>query len=120
MVLPTTSFLKATFAPIFELIDAAGEDVVIRENTAPNTFTNHPAVKAKPKPMTMEDLKDGSPAKQGDLFLIVRADAFPVARRLEQKDRVHFRGRDYAVINDDANQYSIGGTVYARVLHVRG
>jgi hypothetical protein len=120
MALPTTAQLQAAFAPIFALIDSAGEPVVIREYMSPGAYTEHPPINAKAKPVKLEDLVEGSLAKQGDFFLIVRANAFPVARKLEQRDRVTFRGRDYAVINDDANQYSIGGNSYARVLHVRG
>jgi len=119
VALPTTAWLQEKFAPIYGLIDSAGEPVVIRENND-GVFTDHAAIKAKPNPVKLEDLVDGSTAKQGDFFLICRANSFPVARRLEQKDRVRFRGRDHAVINDDANQHSIGGVVYARVLHVRG
>lgn len=118
--IPTTAQLQALFAPIFELIDSAGEDVVIKEADGSGGFIPHPPIKARPVAMKTDDLGTTSFAKQGDFFLIIRADPFPVSRRLEQKDRVTFRGRDHAVINDDANQYSIGGTVYARKLHVRG
>lgn len=118
---PSTAQLQAIFSPIFELIDSAGEDIIIREYIdANNPVVDHLPIKAKPNPIRTIDLIEGSLAKQGDLFLIVRAEAFPVARRLDQRDRVYFRGRDWSIINDDANQYSIGGVVYARVLHVRG
>jgi len=120
MVTIDTAFLQAQFAPIFELIDAAGEDIVIRENIAIGQWTAHDPVKAKPNPIRITDLIPGSLVKIGDFLLIVRAENFPVARPLENKDRVTFRGRDYGVINDDANQYSIGGVCYARVLLVRG
>ena len=120
MALPTTGFLQNTFAPIFELIDAAGELVTIRENDGTGNYTDHAPIKGKPKALRPEELIQGSIAKQGDFYLICRADRFPVARRLETKDRVRFRGRDYSVLNDDSNQYSIGGVVYARVLHLRG
>lgn len=116
--LPTTAQLQAMFAPIFELIDSAGEDVVIKEGNGNGGFTSYPPIKARPVAMKTDDLV--GQAQQGDFFLIVRANAFPVAQRLERKDRVSFRGRDHAVINDDANQYSIGGICYARKLHVRG
>ena len=120
MNMPTTGWLQQTFAPIYELIDSAGEDIVIRENDGTGNYTDHNPIKAKPNPLKLEDLVGGSTAKQGDFFLICRAETFPVARSLEQKDRVRFRGRDYSIINDDANQHSIGGVVYARILHVRG
>lgn len=121
MMIPNTAQLQAYFAPLFDFIDQAGEDIIIKEFTSTSTPPiEYPAIKAKPNPLKLEDLVDGSQAKQGDFFLICRANSFPVARKLEQKDRVYFRGRDHAVINDDANQYAIGGVVYARVLHVRG
>lgn len=120
MVTIDTAFLQATFAPIFELIDAAGEDIVIRENTAIGVWTDHPPIKAKPNPIRITDLIPGSIVRIGDFLLLVRAENFPVARLLENKDRITFRGRDYGVINDDPHQYSIGGHTYVRVLLVRG
>jgi hypothetical protein len=121
MNMPSTAWLQATFAPIFELIDSSGEDIIVREFVAVGTpLTDHLPIKAKPNPARVQDLIEGSLAKQGDQFLIARAESFPVARRLDQRDRIFFRGRDWAVMDDDSNQYSIGGTVYARVLHVRG
>ena len=120
MKLPSTGQLQNWFAPIFELIDSAGEPVVIKENIGAGQWTTHTAVKGKPNPVKIEDLVPGSLARQGDFKIIIRANVFPVARRLENKDRITFRGRDWAVLDDDANQYAIGGVVYARVLHVRG
>lgn len=119
--IPTTGELQSYFAPLFELIDSAGEDIVIKENTAPGVFTDHPTRKAKPYPYRVEELIPGSTVKQGDNRLIVRALNWPVARRLEQKDRILWRGREYSVISDDAGaQFSIGGVIYARILQVRG
>jgi len=121
MSFPSTAQLQSIFAPIFELIDSSGEDIIVREYIdASNPVVDHEPIKAKPNPIRTQDLVEGSLAKQGDMFLIARAEVFPVARRLDQRDRIYFRGRDWAIINDDANQYSIGGVVYARVLHVRG
>lgn len=120
MPLPTTAQLQAMFAPIFGLIDSAGEDVVVIQVETGNLPVYHNPIKARPVAMTTEDLISQTFAKQGDFFLICRANPFPVARRLEQRDRVRFRGRDFAIINDDSNQYSIGGICYARKLHVRG
>lgn len=119
--LPSTVQLQDMFAPIFALIDSAGEDIVVRENTGPGVWADHPAIKAKPSAFRPEDIVAGSTLEQGDFKLIVRANTFPVARRLEQKDRITWRGRDWAVTEDDHGaQYSIGGVVYARVLQVRG
>lgn len=120
MKLPTTAQLQNWFAPIFGLIDSAGEPIIIRENIGSGQWTSHPAVNGKPNAIKVEDIITGSLARQGDFKIIIRSNVFPVARRLENKDRVTFRGRDWAVIDDDANQYSIGGVCYARVLHVRG
>jgi hypothetical protein len=120
MQLPSTLQLQQMFAPIFELIDAAGEEVIIKESRGVGDLFPHPPLKGKPMPMRPEDIVAGGIAKEGDFFIVVRADKFPVARRLEQKDRVRFDGRDYAVINDDHNQYRIGGVTYARKLHLRG
>ena len=117
---PSSAKLTGMFNQVIDLINVSGEDVVIRERTAAGAYTDHPAIKARATAMRMEDLIAGSPAKQGDLYLICDARKFPVARRLAQGDRVTFRGRDYAVINDDADQYSVAGTVLARKLHVRG
>lgn len=118
--LPSAAELQAMFAPVYQLIDVAGEDVVIRENDGAGNYTDHPAIKAKPRPVDLKDIAAGTTARQGDFYLICRGDRFPVARPLQQKDRVLFRGRQLAIINDDENQHSIGGVVYARVLHVRG
>jgi hypothetical protein len=121
MALVTTPFLQATFAPIFDLIDAAGEDVIIREHVGQSQpLVDHTVIRGKAQPFRSEDIMDGSTVKQGDFKVICRASSFPVARKLEQKDRVRLRGHDYSVINDDSNQYAIGGVVYARVLHLRG
>jgi hypothetical protein len=120
MSMPSTAQLQAMFLPLLDLIDSVGEAITIRESTAPGQFTDHPPLRAKAQPFKAEELLAGSAAKQGDFKLLCRANRFPVSRHLEQKDRVVFRGREYAVMNDDANQYSIGGQVLVRVLHVRG
>jgi hypothetical protein len=120
VALPTTAWLQANFAPIYALIDSVGTTVIIRENTAPGAWSDHGPIKAKINPVKMEDLIQGSSVKQGDMFVIVKADSFPVARQLEQKDRIRIDGRDYSVINDDRHQHRIGDKTYARVIHVRG
>lgn len=119
-MIPSTAQLQAYFAPLFEFIDSAGEDIVIHENIGAGQWTAHNPVKARANAVKIEEIIPGSLVRQGDFRLIVRAESFPVSRRLENKDRVTFRGRDYGVIDDDPNQYSIGGVVYARVLFVRG
>jgi hypothetical protein len=120
ITVPPTEQLQYWFSMLFGLLDNSGEDVVIRENDGQGNYIDHAPIRAKPNQIKMVDIMPGSLAQQGDIFLICNADSFPVARRLEQKDRVTFRDRDYAIINDDANQYSVGGKVLGRVLHIRG
>jgi hypothetical protein len=103
------------------VFNAVGENITVRENTAPGTWTDHGPILSRATALRPEDIQAGSTLKQGDLKFVVLALTFPVSRRLEQKDRIRWRGRDYGVVSDDfASTRSTSGNPLAREIVARG
>lgn len=103
------------------VFDATGEHITVKINTEPGVWESHGPLLARPSALRPEDIAAGSTLKQGDMKFIVLALTFPVQRRLEQKDRITWRGRDYAVISDDfGSTRSTSGNTLAREILARG
>jgi hypothetical protein len=103
-----------------DALQTVGESVVLREQTAPGVYTNH-TVRGLVRTYRAQDIVPGGSLQLGDLTIIVLREDYPLGvRRLERKDRVLVRGREYAVVNYDDATRSVNGTVYAVDILVRG
>ena len=121
MRVPTGDELRAAFRPLHALIDSAGEPVTLLVRNAAGAFDPVGPVQAKLGGFQAQEIIPGGPAKLGDIRLIVRAGALPAGlRRLESKDRVQLRGRDYAIVNWDDTTHAVGGEVMAIEIWARG
>lgn len=117
---PPQGDIQAWFRDAYGLLLAVAEDIVLRYRQEDLTFTEIQA-KAKPSELVLTDIVAGSSARIGDVKLIVHASSIPPGtRRMEQKDRVLWRGREYAVVQYDHATPSIGGEPMAITIIVRG
>lgn len=118
--LPTTADLQAKFREAYALIDVVGDEVTLRLRQDDGSYTDV-ALKAKVSQLKPQDIIAGSTAQVGDLRAIVNAASIPAGmRRLERKDRMLWRGREYAVLEYDDATASIGADVLAVNIFVRG
>lgn len=124
--MPSTAWLQQKFRAAHQmLIGAVGDDVtlLLRNDTAvgPGYYIPHGPLKAKVSELRMQDIVAGSSARIGDVRVILEASAIPAGlRRLEEKDRVLWRGRQYGVVQYDDATDSIGAQVMAVNIIVRG
>jgi hypothetical protein len=103
-----------------DALQTVGEQVVLREQTAPGVYTDHP-VRALVRAYKASEIVPGGSLELGDLSVIVLREDYPLGtRRLERKDRIALRGREYAVVNYDDASRSVNGIVYAVDVLVRG
>lgn len=102
-----------------DALDTVGEPVVLRRRTGEATFDDLPAV-GMVKTMRLQDLVPGGPAQLGDFVLILLKRNLPAGYRLERKDRVTVRGRDYAVVNWDDMTRGVRGHMFAVDVLLRG
>ena len=119
--IPTPEQYRAMFRPMHAMIDSVGEPVTIRVRNAAGTYDDHGPIMAKMSAFRADEIIPGGPAKLGDVRAIVRAGALPPGlRRLENKDRVSWKGRDYAVTNWDDSSHAVGGETMAVEIWIRG
>jgi len=118
---PTTVDVQAKFREAYELIDVVGDEVLLMLRNAAGTFDDVGPLKAKVSELRMQDIAAGSTARVGDLRAILRASSIPAGMgRMEQKDRVLWRAREYAVVQYDDATASIGAEVLAVTIIMRG
>jgi hypothetical protein len=102
------------------LIEFCGEEVVVRQKQGAG-FVDLDPIPAKVSAYRVQDLIPGASARIGDLVAIVmRDDLPPELTRLESKDRVTWRGRDYAVMNYDDATSSLAGQGVVVTMLLRG
>jgi hypothetical protein len=120
--LPSTSWIQERFRSAYSLMIAAvGDDVTLMLRNAGGTFDNVGPLKAKVSELRLQDIVVGSTARVGDLRVILLAGSIPAGqRRMESKDRVLWRAREYAVVQYDDATASIGAEVMAVNIIVRG
>lgn len=117
-----TATLQQAFKAAHELLmNACADEVLLMLRNATSDFDTVGPLKAKVAELRMQDVVAGSTARAGDLSVILLASSIPPGqRRLEAKDRVLWRGREYAVIQYDDATDSIGAQVLAVKILVRG
>lgn len=120
--IPTPAQYAAMYRPLFALIDSVGDavDVIVRQTDG--SFAAPIPAKAKVSSYAMAELIGGAPAKQGDFRAIIRAtpELAAIGRRLEVRDRIKWKGREYAVQNWDDATHAVGGEVMAYEAQLRG
>lgn len=118
------AFVHDTAAAAYAEIDVLGEAVMLHERAAaaPGGFIDHGPIKAFVAAFRREDLIPGGPIEQGDLRATFNRASWPAAltRRLQQGDRVTWRGDLYAVMNQDDATRSAAGQQYGVDLQLRG
>lgn len=102
-------------------LETLGEDVMLHERSA-SGFIEHGPLKAFVANYRAQDLIPGGPIEQGDLRATFNRATWPAAlsRPLARGDRVTWRGRIYAVINQDDATRSAGGIQFGVDLQLRG
>jgi len=117
---PATEQLQNQFRAAYEMIETVGEFVVLRYRLDDGGYDDA-MVKGKVSELRLVDIVAGSTARVGDLRVILHAKSIPLgARKMESKDRVNWRGREYAVVQYDNATASIGGEVFGVSIIVRG
>jgi len=111
--------LQARFRAAYQMIALVGDDITLMYRTDIGYDSVGP-IKAKVAELRMNEIVAGSSARIGDLRAIVLAASIPAGRRLELKDRVQWRGRQYAVVQYDDATASIGAEVMAVNIYLRG
>lgn len=118
---PTTVDVQAKFRDAYELIDVVGDLVTLRLRGDDGSYTDVATIKAKVSQLRPQDIIAGSSAQVGDLRAVLRATSIPAGmRRMERKDRVLWRGREYAVVEYDDATASIGTEVFGVNIFIRG
>lgn len=118
--IPTAAQAIAWGRKSYALIDEIGEDVMIVEATAGGPVQHGP-VKMRPARYSTEELIPGGPVMLGDIRGIFNAASFPaIGRRLERKDRIRWRGRDYAVVQYDDVTRTQAGELLGIEIQLRG
>lgn len=103
-------------------IDEAGEPVTIWEAT-PAGFVKHSGVNAMLSAYRRSEMVPGGPVEDGDVRALVYWPSYAalgIGRRLERKDRVEWRGRQYAVMQFDDATHAAAGAIFAVELQLRG
>ena len=96
------------------------QDIVLLINNGTN-FDRILGAKAHISRWRESDLVQGGPVEVGDLRLIIRYSSLPLnLKPLEQKDRIEINGKAYAVIHWDAFSRSLGDSIMAVEVTVRG
>ena len=118
---PATADIQAAFRAAYGLIDTVGDVITLRLRSDAGGFVDVGPLTAKVSELRLSEIVPGSGAQVGDLRAILQAQAIPSGqRRLEMKDRVLWRGREYAVIQYDDATASIGAEVLAVSIILRG
>lgn len=103
-------------------IDVAGDPVLIWEGT-PAGFAKHGPLNAMVSSYRRDELVPGGPIEVGDLRCLIfwpTLEALGIGRQLERKDRIEWRGRQYAVMQFDDATHSAAGAIFAAELQLRG
>jgi hypothetical protein len=102
------------------LVEFCGETVTIRQRSGAGYVDLKP-IPAKVSAYRIQDIIPGASARIGDLIAIVLREDLPLdLPRLEQRDRVTWRGRDYAVLNYDDATSSLAGQGVVVTMLLRG
>ncbi len=118
---PSPEQLRADGAGVYAGLDQVGDPIEIIVRNDDGTYATPVPAVAKVSQFRLDELIAGSPARQGDVKALLRATWIPAGqRRLEQRDRVQWRGKPYSVINYDDATHAVAGTVFAIVLWLRG
>jgi hypothetical protein len=118
---PSDAQLIADGMASYAGLDVVGDPIEIILRNDDGTYAAPVNAVAKVSQFRLDELFDGSPARQGDVKALLRATWIPAGqRRLEQRDRVQWRGKPYSVINYDDATHAVAGTVLGVMLWLRG
>lgn len=121
MPLPTTTQLQSWFHQAYQLLGVVADEVTLRYRESGNTWSEVGPIKGKVSALKLSEIVAGSTARVGDLRVILDTMAIPAGqRRMELKDRVLWRGREYAVVDYDDATASIGADQFAVWIIIRG
>lgn len=122
MYVTTTADVQERFRKAYDyLINLVGDDVTLMLRNDTGTYDNVGPLKAKVSELRMQDIVAGSTARVGDLRAILLASSIPAGqRRMEQKDRIAWRAREYSVVQYDDATASIGAEVFGVTIIMRG
>lgn len=118
---PTLARVVADGVAAHAGIDVIGEPVGVWEAT-PAGFVKHGPAAAIVSAYLASELVPGGPIEAGDWRCLINGPSFAalgIGRRLEKRDRVEWRGRQYAVVNFNDTR-GAGGVVFAVELQLRG
>jgi hypothetical protein len=120
--MPSQEALKAQFRDSYRLIEAVGEPVIVEVRAPDGSFEEFGPVAAKVANFAATDILQNAVLRQGDLKAILHGAGWLALGlpKLEQTDRVRYRGRAYSVLRFDDASHSIGGEVFAVELVLRG
>lgn len=117
----TTPDVQSLFRAAHDLLlGLLGDQVTLKLRQADGTFADAGPYKAKVSELRLQDVVAGSTARAGDLRVILLAADLQGQRRLELKDRVLWRGREYGVLQYDDATDSIGSESFAVNVFLRG
>ena len=118
---PSDAQLVADGMASYAGLDVVGDPIEIILRLDDGSYAPPVPAIAQVSQFRINELFDGSPARQGDFKALLRATWIPAGqRRLEQRDRVQWRGKPYSVINYDDATHAVAGTVFAIILWLRG
>ena len=103
-------------------IDVAGDPILIWEAT-PAGFVEHGPLNAMVSTYRRDELVPGGPIEVGDLRCLIfwpTLEALGIGRQLERKDRIEWRGKQYAVQQFDDATHAAAGAIFAAELQLRG
>jgi hypothetical protein len=121
LTFPSTAAVQDSFRAAYQMIAVYGDDVLLRLRNAAGGYDDVGPLKAMVSALRLTDLVAGSTAQIGDLRAILLSSSIPPGqRRMEQKDRILWRGREYAVLQYDDATPSVGGEVLAVNIIIRG
>jgi hypothetical protein len=119
---PSGGQMAADGLAIYLGIETAGEPVTIWQ-ASPAGFVKHGPVKAMLRAYRWDELVPGGPIEVGDVRCMLywpTFEALGIGRPLERKDRVEWRGRQYAVVQFDDATHAAAGAIFAAQLQLRG
>ena len=118
---PSAAQMIADGEAAYAGLDVVGDPIEIVVRNDDGSYAQPVRAVAKVSQFRLDELFDGSPARQGDLKALLRATWIPAGqRRLESRDRVLWRSQPYSVIQYDDATHAVAGTVFAVMLWLRG
>jgi len=115
------AFSAAKYSNIYKrFMGNLAKSVTLQINNG-TSFTDYPGILAYVTNYRESDIVQGGSIQVGDMKLIITHDYIPPRiETMSRKDRVKIDGRSYSVIHWDAESRSMGDTIIAVEIAVRG